>query len=207
MVWVFVSDYLKNPERLRTGLERMVEEKRKGLRGDPEREARAWLDKLAEADRMRAGYQELAAKGLMTFEELGARLEELEDTRQVARGELQALEGKQVELRDLEQNIAGLLSAYAEAVPTKLDNLGPERRHHVYKVLRLGCVLRPEGPPELTGVFVADGSKVRENKGEPSCPSARTRERSRRLLPGTLPFGGHLPEPPCVYQTVVMILR
>ena len=29
MVWVFVSDYLKNPERLRTGLERMVEEKRK----------------------------------------------------------------------------------------------------------------------------------------------------------------------------------
>ena len=135
---------------------------------------------------MRAGYQELAAKGLMTFEELGARLEELEDTRQVARGELQALEGKQAELRDLEQNIAGLLSAYAEAVPTKLDNLGPERRHHVYKVLQLGCVLRPEGPPELTGVFVADGSKVRENNGEPWCLFARTQGnygRCRRSWP------------------------
>jgi site-specific DNA recombinase len=183
MVWVFVSDYLKNPERLRTGLERMVEEKRKGLRGDPEREARAWLDKLAEADRMRAGYQELAAKGLMTFKELGAKLEALEDTRQIARGELQALEGKQAELRDLEQNIAGLLSAYAEAVPTKLDNLGPERRHHIYKVLRLGCVLRPEGPPELTGVFIADGSKVRENEGEPWCRFARTQGTYGRSWP------------------------
>jgi len=41
MMWEFVSEYLKNPARLRTGLERMVEEKRKGLRGDPEREVKA----------------------------------------------------------------------------------------------------------------------------------------------------------------------
>ena len=32
--------------------------------GDPDREAKAWLERLAEADRMRAGCQELAAKGL-----------------------------------------------------------------------------------------------------------------------------------------------
>src|SRR5215211_204479 len=134
MVWVFVSDYLKNPERLRTGLERMVEEKRKGLRGDPEREARAWLDKLAEADRMRAGYQELAAKGLMTFEELGARLEELEGTRQMAQRELGVLEGKRDELRELERDAAALLEDYEETVPERLENLTPEGRHHVYKV-------------------------------------------------------------------------
>jgi site-specific DNA recombinase len=174
IVWDFVSDYLKNPVRLRTGLERMVEEKRKGLRGNPEREARAWWDKLAEADRIRAGYQELAAKDLMTFEELGVRLEELEDTRRVARRELETLEEKQTELRDLEQDVAALLTAYTEEVPRKLDNLSPEERHHVYKVLRLGCVLRPQGPPELTGVFVADGFKVRENEGEPWCLFART---------------------------------
>jgi site-specific DNA recombinase len=173
MLWEFVSDYLENPERLRTGLEWMVEVKRKGLRGDPEREARAWLDKLAEADRIRAGYQELAAKRLMTFEELGARLEELEDTRRVARRELETLEGKQTELRDLEQDATALLAAYADAVPRELDNLGPEGRHHVYKILRLGCVLRLQEPPELTGVFVVDGPKVRENEGEPRCPSAR----------------------------------
>jgi hypothetical protein len=111
MVWEFVSDCLKNPGRLHTGLERMVEEKRKGLRGDPEREARTWLEKLAEADRIRAGYQELAAKGLMTFEELGARLEELEETRRIARRELETLEGKRAELRDLEHDVTALLSA------------------------------------------------------------------------------------------------
>jgi site-specific DNA recombinase len=192
MVWEFVSNYLKNPERLRTGLEQMVEEKRKGLRGDPEREARAWLDKLAEADKMRAGYQELAVKGLMTFEELGVRLEELEDTRRVARRELEALEEKRAELHDLEQDISALLASYTEVVPGKLDNLGPEGRHHVYKVLRLGCVLRPQGPPELADVFAADGPKVRENEGEPPSTSASKRRFSSRCwrateetLPGT----------------------
>ena len=43
----------------------MVEQERSGMRGHLEAETRAWLEKLAEADQMRAGYQELAAKSLM----------------------------------------------------------------------------------------------------------------------------------------------
>jgi hypothetical protein len=35
-VWEFVSDYLKNPDRIREGLVQMIEEERKGRRGDPE---------------------------------------------------------------------------------------------------------------------------------------------------------------------------
>src|SRR5215204_443387 len=113
---------------------------------------------------MRAGYQELAVKGLMTFEELGVRLKEVEGTRRAARRELETLKGKRAELRDLEQDIATLLKACAEAVPGKLDKLTPEGRHHVYKVLRLGCVLRSQGPPELTGVFVANAPKFVRKK-------------------------------------------
>jgi len=183
MVWEFVLDYLKSPEKLRVGLERMLEEKRKGLRGDPERQVRTWLDKLTEADRMRAGYQELAAKGLMTFKELGARLEELEGSRQMAHRELEVLEGKRDELRELERDAAALLEDYEETVPERLENLTPEGRHHVYKVLQLRCLLRPEEPPELTGVFVVKAPKVRETEGGCSCPSARTRERPCWQLP------------------------
>ena len=64
------SELLTDPERVRAGLEEMIERERNGSRGDPDREARAWAEKLAEADRMRVGYQELAATGLMTLAEL-----------------------------------------------------------------------------------------------------------------------------------------
>jgi hypothetical protein len=83
-VWALVSELLTDSERLRAGLDEMMDRERSGVRVAPDREAKAWLERLAEADRMRAGYQELAAKGLMTIEELSARLEELETTRGIA---------------------------------------------------------------------------------------------------------------------------
>ena len=193
MAWEFVLGYLTNPEKLRIGLKRMLKEKRKDLRGDPEREARTWLDKLAEADRMRAGCQELAAKGLMTFEELGTKLKELEDTRQVAKRELETLEGRRDELRELERDATALLETYEDTVPEGLENLTPEGRHHVYKVLQLGCLLRPEGPRELTGLFVVNAPNVRELEGEPRCLSARNPESP---LPLYLPDRPGLPQPP-----------
>ena len=68
--------------------------RREGSRGDPDREMEAWLEKLAEVERMRGGYQELAAKGLMTQEDLGTRLERLEKTRSAAERELEILRRK-----------------------------------------------------------------------------------------------------------------
>jgi site-specific DNA recombinase len=79
--WDLVSALLTAPERLRAGLDEMIDRERSGSRDDPDREAKGWLERVAEADRMRAGYQELAAKGLMTIEEVAVRLEELETTR------------------------------------------------------------------------------------------------------------------------------
>ncbi len=39
-VWAFVCSLLKDPERLRAGLDRMVEEESKGVREDPDQEAK-----------------------------------------------------------------------------------------------------------------------------------------------------------------------
>ena len=78
-VWELISDALKDPEQLRADLETMIEHKRKARRGgDPEREARAWLEKLAEADRKRNAYQDQQAEGLLTLDELRAKLLALE---------------------------------------------------------------------------------------------------------------------------------
>jgi hypothetical protein len=81
-------------------LERIGRERR-GLREDPHLQAKRWLSQIAEARRMRGGYQELAAKGLMTFEELGEKLAQLEADKATAEREL-------VGLRNLQKTIEGL---------------------------------------------------------------------------------------------------
>jgi len=80
-VWELVSGLLKNPERLRIGLEAMIERERPGTRGNPDREAAAWLQTLSDADQERRGYLRLAAKGQISDEELEEALVELDDTR------------------------------------------------------------------------------------------------------------------------------
>jgi hypothetical protein len=74
-VWEAVSGLLKDPERLRAGLDAMLEQERAAWRGNPDKETELWAGKLAEAERMRGGYQEQAAKGYMTLEELGVALD------------------------------------------------------------------------------------------------------------------------------------
>ena len=152
-VWDLVSGLLKVPERLREGLERMIGEERKGMRGDPERDANVWLEKLAEADRKRSGFQDMSAEGLITFDELREKLADLEETREFVQHELAALEGRQARLRDLERNADTLLEHYAGMVPEALDELTPEERHRIYKILRLMVTVCPEGILEVSGVF------------------------------------------------------
>jgi site-specific DNA recombinase len=80
-VWSAVSGIFKDPEQLRGDLERMIELKRRDMRRrDPDKEAKLWAEKLAETERMRRAYQEQQAKGYMSLDELGAALEELEET-------------------------------------------------------------------------------------------------------------------------------
>jgi hypothetical protein len=110
-IWELVSDLMKSPERLREDLERMVKLERGQLRADSDREAEAWPEKLAEADRMRGGYQDLAAKGLMTYEELGEKLAGLKEIRETAARELEALRDRQERIERLERDKDELLNS------------------------------------------------------------------------------------------------
>src|SRR5918994_826505 len=111
--WIAVP--VTDPGRLRAGLDEMMERERGANRGDPDRETKVWFERLAEADRMRAGYQELAAKGLMTIEELGMKLEELETTRATANDELDSIRRRAERLEGLEQDREALMEFYAGA--------------------------------------------------------------------------------------------
>jgi hypothetical protein len=105
------SRLLSDPDRLRTGLEKMVEEERAGLHTDPDQYAEVWVEKLAEANRKRSGFQDMAAEGLITFDELRAKLAKLEESRTFAQLELEALEVRRTRLQDLERDKATLLES------------------------------------------------------------------------------------------------
>src|SRR5215208_7686769 len=60
-VWELVSRLLREPERLRAGLDEMIETERAGMRGDPETETLAWLGRLDALDKKRSRYQDMAA--------------------------------------------------------------------------------------------------------------------------------------------------
>jgi hypothetical protein len=152
-VWKVVSGIFGDPDRLRADLEKMIELEGEGLRGDPDREAKAWLEKLAEIDRKRSGFQDMAAEGLITFDELRAKLADLDETQATARHELEVLERRREHLESLERDKETLLDNYAALAPEALNSLTPEQRHHLYKILRLRVEINLDGSLEVGGML------------------------------------------------------
>ena len=187
LVWGFVSDLLSSPERLQKGLETMLEHERNGFHGDPEREAKVWLEQLADAERKRSSFQDMAAEGLITFDELRTKLATLQETCETARRELATLEDRCNRLKDLEHDAATLLESYAGTVPEELGILDAEERNHVYKLLRLKVLAHHDGTLEVNGIL---GSSLCVSERETwSMPSLSTT--SSWIQDTSTPLGTH----------------
>jgi site-specific DNA recombinase len=152
LIWSFVSDLLKDPARMAAGMERLIEHERDARRGDPEKEGRAWTEKIAECLNLRGAYQDQQAAGLMTIEELGSRLADLEEARRHAELELASLEHAREQVAELERDRDALLASYTKMVPEGLDALTGAERNQVYRMLRLQVTPTPEGF-EVTGAL------------------------------------------------------
>jgi hypothetical protein len=144
---------LKDPNRLRAGLNELIEEERHALRGNPDQEIRTWAKKLVEVDRKRSAYQDQQAEGLITLEELRAKLTALEEARTVAQRELNALKSRREHIKQLENDADTILELYAGMVPEALDALTSQERRRIYKMLRLKVLLHADGSTEITGMF------------------------------------------------------
>ena len=72
--WAFVRGVMTEPEELAKDLDRMIELKRADRRGDSQKEAKAWVDELAKLERMRDGYRDQAAEGILGFDKLRENL-------------------------------------------------------------------------------------------------------------------------------------
>ena len=95
----------------------------------------------------------MAAEGYITFEELGAKLSELEEIRTTAVERLEAIRDYQGRIEEMEQDRDALLESYALRASEALDGLTPEERHQVYRMLRLRAAVRIGGNLEISGMF------------------------------------------------------
>jgi Arginine decarboxylase C-terminal helical extension len=80
----------------------------------------------------------------MTDEELVVALSELDESRGTAEHELEAALARGEALQRLEHDRNALMESYAGMVSETLDDLTPEERHRIYKLLRLGVRFRPD---------------------------------------------------------------
>ncbi len=161
-VWEFVRSLLCNPDQLRADLEQVIElERNTTVRGNPKREAKVWLDKLAEVDHKRSAYQDQQAEGLITMDELRTKLAALDTTREVARKELEALRGREERIEELERDKDALLESYAALAPEAIESLTPEERRRVHEMFQLRVVVDPDGRVEVSGAFV-EGTEFSE---------------------------------------------
>ncbi|CAN5660494.1 recombinase family protein [soil metagenome] len=179
-VWGFVSDLLRDPEKLRAGLEEMIEQERSGSRGDPGREIAMWLEKLADVDRKRSGFQDQAAEGLITLDELRTKLAGLEEARATVEAEIGHLRGRLQRVEDLESDRDALLGTYAALIPEQLRELGPEERRQVYGMLRLRLTMRSGGDLEINGVVGTGPALCESGLTSPSTTSSRSGASARQ---------------------------
>jgi hypothetical protein len=159
-VWRVVRNLLADADKVSGGFDAMIRQAHKGERGNPGVEARAWLERLAEADRTRSNYQEMAAKGLMTFDELGARLEELENARRIALQGLETIRDRREGVAQLERDRDHLVGTYAGLPPDLLDDLEAEERQRIYRMLRLRVLVGADGTLTVSGIAGAKDLKT-----------------------------------------------
>jgi hypothetical protein len=80
----------------------------------------------------------------------------LEETRSLARQELESLKGRRERLESLKRDREAVLETYANVTVEALEGLSPEERNKLYKILKLRIVLHDNGTPEVSGVFCGD---------------------------------------------------
>lgn len=148
-----ISGLPKEAERLRAGLDARIARERESAHGDPGAETKLWLDKLADVDRERARYQEMAAEDLIHFEveELRARIAELEDTRSTAERGLSLPRNRHEQIRQFDKDRETLLEVYVGLVPEALDGLAAPERHRVSKMLGVAAAIGADGSLQLSG--------------------------------------------------------
>ena len=157
-VWEEVSSLLKEPERLRAGIEHMIEEERTLLHKDPTQEIERWRAEVEKIEQMRGGYLDQQAEGIITIGELKSKIAGLQERREIAEQELEKLTDYQERVAKLEREAGALVEHFRFQAREGLDLFTPEDRRDAYKALGIKVIAHADGVAELTGSAVVDSA-------------------------------------------------
>lgn len=131
-------------------------------------------DRLEKLNRKRGAYQDQQAEGLITIDELKAKLALIEEERSVIQGDLDSLKVAKDQLADFELLRDTLLdrvhNGFFEHATTT-----PQDRHDLYKKMGLRVEVDGSGNAMLSGALLPGEAFVSENSRRPPAP--------RRKLP------------------------
>ncbi|MDP9412197.1 MAG: zinc ribbon domain-containing protein, partial [Actinomycetota bacterium] len=194
-VWREVGALLSEPGRVLAELDRMISRARGRTEGDPRREERTLVGRLADLDRRRDGYVDLAADGDISREILREKLAQVDAAKREVERELAATRdrGRKVgELEALRDDWAsGKLMWFTHADGLDHRSATPEQRRETYRRHRLSVNVEEGGEIVLEGTFgraVLCGTETPCSPGSWSIfRSLATRASGGALLP-TLSF-------------------
>jgi site-specific DNA recombinase len=181
-VWSEVSRVLKNPDRLRQGLERMIERERGEQ--DPAEETVRLTRLLDEIESKRARFQHLYAEGVIEIEDLRARLSELDATQSEAERRRDDLEARRKHLKQLERDKEELLASYEALTRENLQQFSPEDRNGLYRRLNVVAKVTRDGEPKLSADIDLTFSKNATSSDDTRvCPRFGSRGVGHRDVP------------------------
>ena len=160
-VWEFVSGILKDPQRLRRGLDEMLDRERASASRGPDEEEELWIKKLSELEVQEERLLDLYLEGKLEADRYGTRVSQLKQARKTVEEELDRIRDKASHIERLEQDRDALLNHYSRIAADHLDKLEPEERNRVYKMLNLTVLAHANGNLEVK--WALGGDPCRDN--------------------------------------------
>jgi len=145
-----ITDLLCDPARLERQIDQKIERERQAIIA-PEKEIAVLKERLERLAFTRRNYQTQQAAGLMTLDELGQRLSELDEGREGIRRDLATVQDRNERIAELENNRTIVLALYAGFISAGLNVLPPEERRRVYCALGLRVTLSADGNVQING--------------------------------------------------------
>jgi site-specific DNA recombinase len=173
IIWEFVSGVLKDPQRLRRGLDEMLDRERLSASRGPYEEEEVWIKKLSELEVQEERLLDLYLDGKLETGRYGARVSQFKQTRKTIEEELGRIRDRASHISRLEQDRDALLNHYSQITIDHLDKLEPEERNRVYKMLDLTALVHANSDLEIK--WALGGDLCRDNV---------------TLLPGSYRTGG-----------------
>jgi hypothetical protein len=159
-VWNFVSSVLRDPERLRSGLDEMLNREKALSSRAPGEDEEQWIKKLSELEVQEERLLDLYLEGKLESDRYESRVTQLKRSRTTVQEELEHSRNRTARMERLEQDRDALLNYYSRIAVEHLDKLEPEERNRVYKMLGLKVLAREDGNLEAT--WVLGGSPCRD---------------------------------------------